>query len=286
MVSGIYKITCSANGKFYIGSSVDVNKRFRTHKARLNEGKHHARYMQNCWKKYGKDNFTFEIIEVSETDKLIELEQKYIDELRPHFNTAKTAGSRLGVRHTEETKQKLRIAHQRPECLAKQRLAAKNRTPEHRAAIAKSCRENPRRLGTKTSDEARKRMSSSHKGYKVKDETKEKIKVNTTKRWKDEDYKKRTGKAISKAKKGIKMSGDILEKQIQKNKKLASNPEWLRKNREAHQTASFRQKTSARFKRLPTLPAPDGGDSPAQLSLFSPEVLSAIGHEPTPAPRR
>jgi len=38
--------------------------------------------------------------------------------------------------------------------------------------------------------------------------------------------------------------------------------------------------------RQPTLPAPDGGDSPRQQALFSSEVLSAIGHGSAPAPRR
>ena len=37
---------------------------------------------------------------------------------------------------------------------------------------------------------------------------------------------------------------------------------------------------------FPTLPAPDGGDSPRQQALFTPEADSPAGDVPTPAPRR
>ena len=35
-----------------------------------------------------------------------------------------------------------------------------------------------------------------------------------------------------------------------------------------------------------TLPAPDGGDSAPSQTLSTPDMFSAIEHEPTPAPRR
>ena len=38
--------------------------------------------------------------------------------------------------------------------------------------------------------------------------------------------------------------------------------------------------------RQPTLPAPDGGESAPSQSLSTPDMFSAIEHEPTPAPRR
>jgi DNA modification methylase len=37
---------------------------------------------------------------------------------------------------------------------------------------------------------------------------------------------------------------------------------------------------------FPTLPAPDGGDSAPSQELSTPDMFSAIEHEPTPAPRR
>ena len=42
----------------------------------------------------------------------------------------------------------------------------------------------------------------------------------------------------------------------------------------------------AQVERGLTLPAPDGGDSSASQALSTPDMFSAIEHEPTPAPRR
>ncbi len=38
--AGIYKIICVSNNKCYIGSAVDLNHRFRTHKSKLNLNSH------------------------------------------------------------------------------------------------------------------------------------------------------------------------------------------------------------------------------------------------------
>jgi group I intron endonuclease len=54
--------------------------------------------------KYGYSNFSLEILEYCEPSKVIEREQHYIDLLRPKYNLLKTAGSRLGSVHSEETK--------------------------------------------------------------------------------------------------------------------------------------------------------------------------------------
>ena len=42
----------------------------------------------------------------------------------------------------------------------------------------------------------------------------------------------------------------------------------------------------AQLERGLTLPAPDGGDSAPSQALSTPDMFSAIEHEPTPAPRR
>ena len=44
--------------------------------------------------------------------------------------------------------------------------------------------------------------------------------------------------------------------------------------------------TVRRIERGLTLPAPDGGDSAPSQALSTPDMFSAIEHEPTPAPRR
>lgn len=68
MSCGIYKFTNLVNGKIYIGQSVDIERRLNEHKRR-NEQR-----IDKAIKKYGFENFNFEIIELCSPDKLDELE--------------------------------------------------------------------------------------------------------------------------------------------------------------------------------------------------------------------
>ena len=101
----IYKIRNLINGKIYVGSALDYDKRKRSHKNDLLSGRHTNAHLQRSWDKNGKNSFVFEIIEkVIDKDKLIEREQRYLKNLNPEYNMCKIAGSVLGYKHTEETK--------------------------------------------------------------------------------------------------------------------------------------------------------------------------------------
>jgi len=78
-VSGIYKIVNKTNGKYYVGSANSIQRRWREHKNCLIENKHYNDYLQRAWNKYGKDNFEFLIVEITEPNKRILVEQKYLD---------------------------------------------------------------------------------------------------------------------------------------------------------------------------------------------------------------
>jgi group I intron endonuclease len=57
--------------------------------------------------KYGYSSFKVYILEYCEKENLIQREQYYFDRLNPNYNICKTAGSTLGRKHSEETKEKL-----------------------------------------------------------------------------------------------------------------------------------------------------------------------------------
>lgn len=114
MNSGIYKIT-SPSGKFYIGSSRNVEKRWREHRKDLRNGKHHNIALQRASNHYGLENLTFELIIECEPEQCLDVEQKCLDEMKPEYNIAKRAanpgGLWLGKKHREETKEKIRASH-------------------------------------------------------------------------------------------------------------------------------------------------------------------------------
>lgn len=66
-ISGVYKISCLANGKYYIGRAECFSTRFEQHIYKLNKGTHENKALQADFKKYGSDQFDFSIIQ--ETDK-------------------------------------------------------------------------------------------------------------------------------------------------------------------------------------------------------------------------
>jgi hypothetical protein len=78
-LSGIYRIRNLTNDKIYIGSAFRFYDRFRVHLSRLNNNKHDNDHLQKSYNKYGKNNFIFEIIELSTQENIYDLEKKYLD---------------------------------------------------------------------------------------------------------------------------------------------------------------------------------------------------------------
>lgn len=112
--TGIYEIRNAQNGRRYIGSAVNVSKRWREHLRQLDDGNHHNRFMQRCWNKGGGRNvFVFSVILVCRPADLITYEQIAIDSLRPQYNANPKAASMLGFRHSDETKRKLSASAKR-----------------------------------------------------------------------------------------------------------------------------------------------------------------------------
>ena len=91
-IIGVYKIINTITGDFYIGSSKDVKHRWACHKipSTWNQYPNNPMYMD--MQKYGLDKFAFEIIEEVESDKLKEVEQKFIETLKPTYNQMNANG--------------------------------------------------------------------------------------------------------------------------------------------------------------------------------------------------
>jgi len=108
-VCGIYKIICN-NTKFYIGSSKNIQQRFRKHRYELRKGIHKNEHLQNAYNKHGEECFYLELIETCNIDEQYLKEQHYIDLLHPIYNKELDVLTHIP---TEETKKKLSEANKK-----------------------------------------------------------------------------------------------------------------------------------------------------------------------------
>lgn len=93
----IYMIINIITGKFYIGQTIDFERRKREHMRNPPPG------MQDDVDKYGSDVFKFEIVEECRREELNDKENYYITELEPAYNTIKAHN----WTHTPETCKKI-----------------------------------------------------------------------------------------------------------------------------------------------------------------------------------
>ena len=91
-ISGVYKITNTITGDFYIGSSKDVKRRWANHKCKSKWNECINSQLYQNMQKYGVDNFSFQILAEVEQDKLKEAEQKFIETLNPTYNNRNANG--------------------------------------------------------------------------------------------------------------------------------------------------------------------------------------------------
>lgn len=184
--SGIYKITNIVTNDCYIGSALNLRKRKSKHFSDLKLNRHFATYLQNSYNKYGKDDFQFEILAKCPKEYLIKLEQWFLDSLKPAFNTRKLAENSLGVKHSEETKQKMSKIHKgkkvSDDTKAKISEANKGRvfSEEHKLKLSKSASKRKSRI---LSEETKRKISDKMKNRIFSEEHKNKLKQSKLNRY-------------------------------------------------------------------------------------------------------
>ena len=147
-VSGIYRIVCVKNGRYYFGSSKDIQKRWSWHRYALRRGNHHNIHLQRTYDKYGEEEFRFELVEMVSKDKLVSVEQLYLVEhvgKSNCFNIATNANGGVGNVLTDEHKAKIS-------------KALKGRTPKNIDFLHTF----KGMEGKKHSDEVKQKMSEKH----------------------------------------------------------------------------------------------------------------------------
>lgn len=174
----IYKYT-SPSGKSYIGQTIDPKKRYNEHRRMTNDCVFHR-----AVKKYGFENFKYEVLVTVDLDDEQELKQKldffekfYIRKYKTFengYNLTLGGGGTLGRKISDDTKQKLSESHK----------------------------------GFKVSEETKKKISETEKGRVFSDETKRKI----SEAQKGKIIPEETKKKISESLKGHKASEEACKK--------------------------------------------------------------------------
>ena len=177
-VPGVYKITNTANGKWYVGQTQHLRQRFSEHRSHLNNNRSLCRYLQHAWNKYGKDSFLFAVmwtdVPINELDLL---EQFVLDHCKPDYNLANDASAPMrGKKHSEEAKAKMRLSSRKGKNLSEEHKAkisashkGKKFSVEHRTNLSKAAKRRMRR------PEERAAVSKVHKGKTISKQQREQI---------------------------------------------------------------------------------------------------------------
>ena len=108
--SGVYCWTNKKNEKRYVGSSVDLSRRFGVYYnlIKVMKSKSGNSYIYSALLKEGYSGFRLDILEYCDKEKIIEREQYYMDLMKPEYNILRYSRSRLGYKESEEFKLKHR----------------------------------------------------------------------------------------------------------------------------------------------------------------------------------
>ena len=91
-ISAVYKIMNTVTGKFYIGSSKNVKQRWAVHKCPSTWKQCPNKQLYKDMQKYSVDKFEFDILCEVESERLKETEQKFIEMLKPTYNSNNANG--------------------------------------------------------------------------------------------------------------------------------------------------------------------------------------------------
>lgn len=174
--AGVYRLLCKPTGKQYIGGSVNLRARRNAHRHGLKSGTHQNKHLLRSYLRHGANAFVFEVLETCLASEVVATEQKWLDATRAAaigFNNSPTACTKIGFRHSAETRKLLAYL-------------AGQRDHSHLRALAEEQRGKPSPLrgkpGRPWTEEAKRKASATRKGrpapnlgVKATEETRRKI---------------------------------------------------------------------------------------------------------------
>lgn len=218
-ITGVYFIENKINGKKYIGSAVDIGKRWLQHRRALRNDRHINSYLQRAWNKDGESNFELKIDYKCDDKQVAQLlEQLWFDYYfifakAKRYDIYNLSDRASGGPMTDENKAKLRKIFADPVMRAK-RLEAQLK-------VLNSPEEKARRDARNKSPELRTKRSAIQRVVQNKPEVNDKrIRSCAITNAKPEVKALRSAKA-----KEINSRPAVLEKNRAKNKTIQNTPE-------------------------------------------------------------
>ena len=179
--SGLYIIRHGPSGKIYLGSAADLARRRSEHRRMLLRGAHENQHLQHAWNKSSQSGFTWNVLMYCHIDELLFYEQRAIESYSKHlgwrnlYNESPIAGSRLHVKHSKATKEKMRKNNTR-HFLGKHHSAA---TRDRISDLARKRWQDPvyreKHVGKQLSMETKQKIGASNSGRIPSEEVRMKI---------------------------------------------------------------------------------------------------------------
>jgi group I intron endonuclease len=182
-IIGVYKISNTLSGRYYIGYSTNINKRFTVHRSKLKQNCHDNIFLQRAYNLDGEDKFIYEIIHICYTEEEAkEIELQYLTDLtirniiyNLNFNNS---GGDLLTHHPDKEKIRDKILKSQAETISK--MTSEERSQKYGKFGDKNG------MYGKTHTEEVKKMNSEinkgrvpvNKGKKASEETRQKISEN------------------------------------------------------------------------------------------------------------
>jgi group I intron endonuclease len=181
-ITGVYKISNNLSGRYYIGYSSDINRRFCVHRSKLKQNCHDNIFLQRAYNLDGEDNFKYDIIHICNTkEEAKEIELQYLTDLSIRdviYNlNYNNSGGDLMTNHPDKEKIREKISNTLLEIMSKM-------TSEERKEKFGRPGEKNGMYGKTHTEEARRNLSELHKGNsyckgkKASEETRLKISEN------------------------------------------------------------------------------------------------------------
>lgn len=177
-MQGVYKIINSVNGRSYIGSSIDIKKRYGVHMSKLRYDKHNNKSLQQDFNLLGEEVFSLEVVEKFTGDDLSELrdmEQLYLEaefQTGNLYNEKPCAMGQGFGEHNPLYGRRLSEDHRKKIGVASKKYATEDRMNYMRSKITTTMH------GKTHTKETKARMSAAHKGRTHSEDSKELMRIN------------------------------------------------------------------------------------------------------------